>query len=125
MTEEHPEYTCPTSGLTGYQLYSFIWLSYFSDKTQRDRDLRAEVLEELHAYGEDEQEIRRRILPHIDQCRGCQEEYTLNCLLREGLQQLREKTLRERVMEAAEAYAKRSALRRQSEDAMARRKQYH
>src|SRR3989338_1236191 len=106
VENQYREYKCPETGLAGYQFYELIRLLCLPDETTRDRELRAEALKELQVYGSTEQQISSRIFQHIGQCSGCQEEYTLNYLLHEGLQLLQEKTLRERIMEEARRHAR-------------------
>lgn len=108
MTEDHPEYTCPTSGLTGYQLYAFVRLLHLPDETQRDRELRTEALKELEAYGSNEQRISRHVFHHIGQCTECCDEFELNSRLYQGFQFIREqkKTLHERILEEARKHVR-------------------
>lgn len=127
--EIRASYQCPTSVLDDWML------SVFVDLLSAPEEQHAELLADLQPFGETYQQVMGAIPLHLGRCDRCREVYDASYQLKEVLEEAaREDTmaydavsfgLTERVMEAAQAYGKRYALRRQAEEALNQRKKYH
>ncbi|HLC98324.1 MAG TPA: hypothetical protein VJC21_06120 [Candidatus Nanoarchaeia archaeon] len=120
---------CPTTALDDWKIYVFV------DLLHAPEELHAELLAELHPLGGTYEEVARTIPQHLRHCPRClrvyQDAYAVKVEMGEIIKDTEEgyqvaaPELRERVLEVAEAYAKKYTRQRRVAEAFAKRKLYH
>lgn len=122
-------YQCPTSALDDWML------SVFVDLLSAPEEQHTELLADLQPFGETYQHVMSAIPLHLGRCVRCREVYDAFYQLKEMLEEAAREddaayqavstALTERVMDVAQAYGRRYALRREAEEALNQRKKYH